>query len=546
MININKTDSFKAAYLLGISFILVFSIWGCSDTGSGINFNDNNSNDSDSSNTLDSSLSSDGNDGSDGSSDNNGSDDGSDSDSSNNGSGDDTPPDCIDNDKDGWCVPHDCDDNNASVYPTAVETKGTPYDDNCNGLTDDIYVPPAPNTELSYIWIANSYDGTVSKVNTKTLVEEARYKTCPYSSCDPSRTSVNRYGDMVVTNRFYSIPGGVSSVTKIAGFLKDCVDVNGDNKITTSTGPTDIKPWGADECVLWNTELPFITDLSPRARATAWDGTEDPDTGEGGYVLIGSCIGGELNDYNEWEINTINRVYFLNGNTGAVETSMTKDIPSSACLYGGAMDRLHNFWIMDGFGFPSNGEGGGLVKVDIGANTVTRFQAQCGYGISVDQLGNVWLGGKKYNSPGVPDHVSCVQKFNSTTGKSTVTTDQTGVFLRGIAVGAGVSDGFTWAAESLGHLYRIDADTMDVKIYETPVTKNTGLKCDSLKNTCDNGLVGVAVDFDGYVWMVSTTEDSAYKFDPVNETFETVEIGHLPYTYSDMTGMQLRNVFIVH
>jgi hypothetical protein len=210
------------------------------------------------------------------------------------------------------------------------------------------------------------------------------------------------------------------------------------------------------------------------------------------------------------------------------------------------MDRLHNFWIMDGFGFPNNDEGGGLVKFDIGANTITRVKAECGYGITADNLGNVWLGGKKYNSPGVPDHVSCVQRYNSTTGVSDVTSDQEGVFLRGIAAGSGISDGYTWAAESLGHLYRIDASTMAVKIYDTPVTDNTTLGCDSDDNTCDNGLVGVAVDFDGYVWMVSTTEDAAYKFDPVNETFESVDIGHLPYTYSDMTGMQLRNVFIVH
>ncbi len=71
----------------------------------------------------------------------------------------------------------------------------------------------------SFIWIANTGEGTLSKVNTRNTEEVARYLTCSYSdrSCDPSRTSVNLHGDVVVSNRgcgncSTQIP--VSSVTK--------------------------------------------------------------------------------------------------------------------------------------------------------------------------------------------------------------------------------------------------------------------------------------------------------------------------------------------
>ena len=41
---------------------------------------------------------------------------------------------------------------------------------------------------LSYIWISNSTQNTVSKINTKTAIEEARYYV---EGGSPSRTSVN-------------------------------------------------------------------------------------------------------------------------------------------------------------------------------------------------------------------------------------------------------------------------------------------------------------------------------------------------------------------
>ena len=164
-------------------------------------------------------------------------------------------------------------------------------------------------------------------MNTETGIEEGRYKTCPEAMCDPSRTSVNLYGDMVVTNRYYNT--AQSSVTKFAGHRKDCIDRNENGTIETSTGGTNVLPWGQDECMLWHVKLPNIGTEHARARATAWDGSEDPKTGAGGTVIIGSCVG-------DWDQTEVNRLYYLDGGTGAVTGGPT--IPDTQCFYGGAMD----------------------------------------------------------------------------------------------------------------------------------------------------------------------------------------------------------------
>ena len=44
--------------------------------------------------------------------------------------------------------------------------------------------------DFSYIWIANSVEGTISKIDTQTLVEEGRYIVRPDSNGNPSRTSL--------------------------------------------------------------------------------------------------------------------------------------------------------------------------------------------------------------------------------------------------------------------------------------------------------------------------------------------------------------------
>src|SRR5690606_13994788 len=99
----------------------------------------------------------------------------------------------------------------------------------------------------SFIWIPSTSQGQVSKINTRTLVEEARYLTGPSGGSESvSRTAVSGDGRFVVVNA-----RGTGRSTAVAANIADCLDFNGDGVINTSTSVDDIKPWGEDECVVW-------------------------------------------------------------------------------------------------------------------------------------------------------------------------------------------------------------------------------------------------------------------------------------------------------
>jgi hypothetical protein len=91
--------------------------------------------------------------------------------------------------------------------------------------------------DFTYIWVANSPQGTISKLDTRTIIEEGRYRSRPDTYGDPSRTSVNLSGDVAVANR----SGGL---TKIYARVGDCQDTNGTPGIQTSSGKDDILDWG--------------------------------------------------------------------------------------------------------------------------------------------------------------------------------------------------------------------------------------------------------------------------------------------------------------
>jgi streptogramin lyase len=127
---------------------------------------------------------------------------------------------------------------------------------------------------------------------------------------------------------------------------------------------------------------------------------------------------------------------------------------------------------------------------------------------------------------------TCVSRFDplTDTAESLEVDDGITYSLRGIAVGVGASEGYVWASDTSGQLVKLHADDMEVVNTYTVGTA---------------AMVGVAVDFEGFVWTVSMGGDACHKFDPDLETFVTVPIGDAPYTYSDMTGVQLKNAVYV-
>lgn len=366
----------------------------------------------------------------------------------------------------------------------------TPPSDVTDTSTDVVVPPGCP--EKSYIWIANSAEGTLSKLCTITGEEMGRYYTSEQeSSGDPSRTSVNLHGDMVVTNRDPST--GPSSVTKFAADISECVDRNGDGEIQTSMGGDDVLPFGEDECMIWNTPLGNPS-ASTGCRATAWEGNEDPDTGMGGNVWIG-CMNNQT-------------VYVLDGDTGA----LLDQAPAGIGTYGGAMDGRGSFWTV------AMGCTVGLCRLsrmDMATMTHEIVNVPCGYGISVDRLGRVWTAG-----------LGCINRHDPETGENRTFNAGFSQFHRGIAVD---DAGSVWAAVTHGDVVRISEDSV-------------GLIHQFAAGPAD--IVGVAIDHQGFVWAVSQGGNAALKINPSTYEVESFPIGMGPYTYSDMTGYQLSIVEI--
>jgi hypothetical protein len=260
-------------------------------------------------------------------------------------------------------------DGTGSATGGQTSAEDGPDPDGTDGLKFDLGAQPDAEVgcgggggggapDFSYIWIANSNEGTISKINTQTLVEEGRYIVRPDAAGNPSRTSVNLNGDVVVANR----SGGV---TMIYAVPERCP-----NAANTSSGPGDVKPW-PDGCVGWHTPFAYASQ-----RPVQWtQGTFDNST----------C---RYEDTQVWTsgANGSIDVVLMDGETGMVE--QTVPIPGVATgfygIYGGAVDASGNFW-------GSQLGQGQLIRVRLDNLQVNTWpMAAGGYGMTVDSQGNVW------------------------------------------------------------------------------------------------------------------------------------------------------------
>jgi len=212
--------------------------------------------------------------------------------------------------------------------------------------------------DFSYIWIANSNESTVSKINTESLVEEGRYLTRPDGQGNPSRTSVNLNGDMAIANR----SGGV---TMIFARHDDCP-----NAANTSTGPGDVKAW-PDGCVGWHTPMAYASQ-----RPVAWTAGDYNES---------TC---RYDNVKVWTsgANASIDVLLLDGETGVIEQTVPIPgvNPGFYGIYGGAVDSTDTF-------YGTQLSGGQLVRVDRVAFTVQTWQTPAGgYGMAVDRNDRVW------------------------------------------------------------------------------------------------------------------------------------------------------------
>ena len=340
------------------------------------------------------------------------------------------------------------------------------------------------SVNLNVIWIANSAEATVSKLDTTTGNEMGRYQVCS----DPSRTAVSKFGDGWVACR-----SDQASVAYIYNFEGECEDKNGNGTIETSRDlnndkvidkNTEMLPFGTDECVKWvqkTSGVPGNSSSATRARALGVD--------QGSHAWVGL-----------WESKQLVR---LEPQTGTITQSVS--IPAQP--YGLTIDQQGIVWV--------SGRGGGvLVRMDPNTNQVQSFTPGGGYspyGIAVDEFGRIWtpqLGGS-----------DAVWMFDpKTNGWKSIAIPPRG---RGVVANG---DGRLFVAcDSSNRIAVIDLLTL-TKINEI----NLG---------GGQFPIGMAVDSAGFIWAVNQQSGSVHKINGQSlGIIGNYPVGKGPYTYSDMTG----------
>lgn len=444
----------------------------------------------------------------------------------------------------GPCVDVYRDDCDGIIFgPSSIHPNDENSENVTQGVEGEIQLDPDERqVDFGFLWIANTGENTVSKIDVETGLEAARYasvvatgsvpggpipypSTDPYSDCQhcPSRTAIDFNGDAYVANRAFGMQG---SVTKFANEEVDCPDLNNNGVVDTSwdaNGDGVIDPYDpaefmgeADECILWTAAVGGNNGIP---RALAIDSGSVPDYGSNGNVWVG--------------IHEEARAIQLNGDTGEqVDEVSLSNGNGTVHPYGAAVDAMGFIW------FTALNDGT-LAKVDtIGANLVEIYSKTAGtgcpgaYGIAMDVKGRIWLAGFDCNTADRfdPADLSWASIDFSSSGR--------GPHTRGIAPDLA---GTVWVAhtgDGPGHVTRFDAETLvELESFDLPHHLGSG--------ETTNNTIGVGIDRNGACWAISRDDGynagTATRITP-GGAMESFPVGLMPYTYSDFTGFGLSTV----
>jgi len=372
-----------------------------------------------------------------------------------------------------------------------------------DGVRDQLQLA-AESMTLPFLWVPNSNEGTVSKIDTRTGRELARYRTGPDRlNGNPSRTTIDQQGNCWVANR------RIGTAVKIGLFEGgQCADRDGDGLIETSTdrdGDGDITademlPWGEDECVLL--EVVLIPGLEQAAAPGVYTGIYTDDDRNPG--VRGVAVD---RDGNVWLGTYDTQTYYhVDGQTGALRRVVHFSSVNHKA-YGAVIDARGILWSsgLDTQNLLRLDPATGLFRtVDLGHTT---------YGLGLDRSNHLFVAGWRSTKLTRLDVASGAVEW--TVG---------GVYeSRGVAV---TEDGDVWTADSgPGTVTRWSNDGLiraTIPVGATPT--------------------GVTVDAGGKVWVVNYGDEYVKRIDPQANRVDLEKriIGGLHYGYSDMTGILSR------
>jgi streptogramin lyase len=402
-----------------------------------------------------------------------------------------------------------------------------------------------PGQPLPFVYIPCSARGTVVRINVVTGEIVGEFASAPNGrGKDPSRTTVDKFGNVWVSNRGESssingVPKG--SVIRIGltiggarcdadgtpnesgQYLKPpfiyntCIDRNGDGLIKTSRGLGNILPWtnaggvdndggvdtAEDEAITVYTRV-----LATGARTIAVDGSPDGD--------FNVWVGGSSNRYHEQ----------LDGETG-------EPIPGSAFNtgtggYGGLFDGNGVLWSASGPNAP-------ILRYDTNNGTFTNISGNGDYGLGIDpNTGEIWA-----------TNVDGNRVVKMSPSGAIIGSYQHGSFhAQGVGVDAYgnvfVAHSLLGPATTIGHLRTDGTYVGNIQL-----------------GGAGAGPIGIAVDAFGKIWTASINGNTAQRIDPnagaiggggypIGEVDLTVDLGAGagPYTYSDMTGFVAINATV--
>ena len=221
-------------------------------------------------------------------------------------------------------------------------------------------------------------------------------------------------------------------------------------------------------------------------------------------------------DNNAW-VGTYNpgALYQLRNSDGGILFQTTIDVS----VYGLAIDSEGTLWISN-----INGNIGRFntdTRTMDGIYPDDRFRMPSGvclqpYGIAVDGDGHVWVGNWTCNN---------LVEFDPDNGFRVYTPPGGDASRMGQTRGVAVDDhGRVWVSGYGSSVVgRFDPSTSTWRV----------------SNTC-SGPIGIGVSGNGTVWSPCHTSNNVTYFDEDVNQLGTVSVGSNPYSYSDMTGFQLR------
>lgn len=405
--------------------------------------------------------------------------------------------------------------------PTRVYTTDADFD---TGLLFNVNHQAPNNNQLQLnaeistfplLWVANAGEDTISKIDTNTGKELARYRTWfngapnfshlfdPFSGPAPSRTAIDSTGNCFVANRQFSTrPAEVVKILASGG-----IDRNGNGVIDTSVDsnnngvidPAELMPM-VDSNGNGIVDPSEITD-----ERVAWVVRVGPNSG------IGRSLAIDANGFVWFGLYSAQTYYKLDPSTGAIVAGPISVSPNTP--YGAVVDASGTLW---GASLSNN-----LLRLNTNTNTFVgvTYDNYSNYGISFGN-GKVYLG---YANP--------VREYNPAT--NTYAHIGGGGGQNFLAYGVSVASNgdilvHGHAAGSLAGATRIRPDG------SIAWAKGNQPGAD------DFGGRGCVPDSNGDVWTINLNTNNVSKYRGSDGEFLGVfPVGNSPYSYSDATGSTL-------